>query len=91
MPTLQANAHTFMFAMPGTQCFYSVLLASSEPHAAHQCFASHPTAATWEALVSRGAFPGTMVVYCDHSRDTCTLLPWQHRMVLPQVVQPREP
>ena len=33
MPTLQANAHTFMFAMPGTQCFYSVLLASSERHA----------------------------------------------------------
>ena len=40
MPTLQANAHTFMFAMPGTQCFYSVLLASSEPHAALQsCYA----------------------------------------------------
>ena len=36
MPTLQANAHTFMFAMPGTQCFYSVLLASSEHHAALQ-------------------------------------------------------
>eukprot|EP00891_Asterochloris_glomerata_P007958 jgi/Astpho2/7958/Aster-06555 len=40
MPTLQANAHTFMFAMPGTQCFYSVLLASSTPVETAQLFSS---------------------------------------------------
>jgi hypothetical protein len=30
MPTLRANAHTFMFAIPGTQMFYSVLIAESK-------------------------------------------------------------
>ncbi len=30
MPTLRANAHTFMFAIPGTQTFYSVLIAESK-------------------------------------------------------------
>ncbi|KAL0047690.1 hypothetical protein WJX82_009562 [Trebouxia sp. C0006] len=33
MPTLRANAHTFMFAIPGTQMFYSVLIAESTPQA----------------------------------------------------------
>lgn len=31
MPTLRANAHTFMFAIPGSQTFYSVLIAASKP------------------------------------------------------------
>ena len=30
MPTLRANAHTFMFAIPGTQTFYSILIAESK-------------------------------------------------------------
>lgn len=32
MPTLRANLHTFMFAIPGTQMFYSVLIAASMMH-----------------------------------------------------------
>ncbi|KAL3135435.1 hypothetical protein ABBQ32_007617 [Trebouxia sp. C0010 RCD-2024] len=31
MPTLRANAHTFMFAIPGSQTFYSVLIAANTP------------------------------------------------------------
>lgn len=34
MPTLRANAHTFMFAIPGTQTFYSILIAANTPDAA---------------------------------------------------------
>lgn len=30
MPTLRANPHTFMFAIPGGQTFYSVLIAASK-------------------------------------------------------------
>ena len=43
MPTLRANAHTFMFAIPGGQTFYSVLIAASKKHMAITTACSEPT------------------------------------------------